>query len=77
MDQNERLELVNNTVPSSNKKLNDVLEHKDEFLVALEAFRNKLDPNSSFQVREDFMTFWVTYFWEKNASNIIPWMITF
>ena len=57
MDPNERLELVNNAVPSSNKKLNDVLEHKDEFLVALEAFRNKLDPNSSFQVREDFMTF--------------------
>ena len=53
MDQNERLELVNNTVPSSNKKLNDILENKDEFLVALEEFRSKLDPNSSFQVRED------------------------
>ena len=52
MDQNQRLELVNNTVSSTNKKLNDVLEHKDEFLIALEAFRNGLDPNASFQVRQ-------------------------
>ena len=55
MDPNQRLELVTNSVTSTNKKLNDVLEQRDEFLVALKSFRGKLDPNSSFQVRATYM----------------------
>ena len=51
MDQSQRLDLITNSVGSTNKKLNDVLYHKEEFLVALGAFRENLDPNSSFKVR--------------------------
>ena len=51
MDPNQRLELVTNSVTSTNKKLKDVLEQRDEFLVALKSFRGNLDPNSSFQVK--------------------------
>ena len=50
MDQSQRLDLITNSVGSTNKKLNDVLDHKEEFLVALEAFRESLDPKSSFKV---------------------------
>ena len=50
MDQSQRLDLITNPVGSSNKKLNDVLDHKEEFLVALQEFRESLDPNSSFKV---------------------------
>ena len=50
MDANDRLMLANNSVSSTNKKLNEVLQHKDEFLLALEAFRQSLDRNTSFEV---------------------------
>ena len=50
MDQSQRLDLITNSVGSRNKKLNDALDHKEEFLVALQAFRESLDPNSSFKV---------------------------
>ena len=50
MDDNERLLLAHNSISSTNKKLNEVLQHKEEFVLALQAFRQSLDPNTSFEV---------------------------
>ena len=50
MEENQRLTLANTSTSSTNKKLNEVLEHKEEFILALEAFRQSLDPNASFEV---------------------------
>ena len=50
MDESERLALANNSISSTNKKLNEVLEHKEEFVSALQAVRQSLNPNASFQV---------------------------
>ena len=50
MDENERLALANNSISSTNKKLNEVLEHKEEFVSALQAFKQSLNLNASFQV---------------------------
>ena len=50
MDEKERLVLANNSISSSNKKLYEVLEHKEEFVLALQEFKQSLNLNASFQV---------------------------
>ena len=50
MDDNKRLLLAANSGSGANKKLNDVLENKEEFLLKLKEFRQSFEPNESFQV---------------------------
>ena len=53
MDQNDRLQLANLSTLSTNKKLNEVLQNREEFLFTLHSFRQSLDLNNSFQETDD------------------------
>ena len=53
MDENERLVLARNSASSTNKKLNEVLKHKNKFVFALQAFCQSLDPNAAFEKNND------------------------